>query len=73
MDAVDPTRTLQTVCGHRRPSTLRRNTSDDVPTHIEEDDLLGEDLVDYGATPEHSGMDINGPKEACCCSIRFWS
>jgi hypothetical protein len=26
---------------------------------MEEDDLLEEDLVDYGATPEHSGMDIN--------------
>jgi hypothetical protein len=26
---------------------------------MEEDDLLGEDLVDYGATPEHLGMDIN--------------
>jgi hypothetical protein len=26
---------------------------------MEEDDLLGEDLVDNGATPEHSGMDVN--------------
>jgi hypothetical protein len=26
---------------------------------MEEGDLLGEDLVDYGATPEHPGMDIN--------------
>jgi hypothetical protein len=26
---------------------------------MEEDDLLGEDLVDYKASPEHTGMDIN--------------
>jgi hypothetical protein len=26
---------------------------------MEEEDLLGEDLVDYGATLEHSGMDVN--------------
>jgi hypothetical protein len=30
-----------------------QDTSDDVPTPMEEDDLQGEDLVDYGATPEH--------------------
>jgi hypothetical protein len=35
------------------PSTLHQDTSDDVPTPMEEDDLQGEDLVDYGATPEH--------------------
>jgi len=37
---------------------LRQNTSDDTPTPMEEDNLLGEDLVDYGATSEHSGMDV---------------
>jgi hypothetical protein len=26
---------------------------------MEEDDLLGEDLVDYEASPEHPGMDVN--------------
>jgi hypothetical protein len=42
-----------------RPSTLRQDTSNDAPTPMEEDDLLREDLVDYGATPEHSGMNVN--------------
>jgi hypothetical protein len=41
------------------PSALRQDTSDDAPTHMEEDDLLREDLVDYGATIEHSCMDVN--------------
>ena len=36
-----------------KPSALHQDTSDDVPTPMEEDDLQGEDLVDYGATPEH--------------------
>jgi hypothetical protein len=27
--------------------------------NIEEDDLLGEDLVDYRASPEHPGVDVN--------------
>jgi hypothetical protein len=36
------------------PSTLHQDASNDVPTPMEEDDLQGEDLVDYGATPEHS-------------------
>jgi hypothetical protein len=66
---VDRPRTSQTICGHRGPSTLRQNTSDDVPTHIEEDDLLGEDLVDYGATPKHSGMDINVLMFSTNCTI----
>ena len=35
------------------PSALHQDTSDDVPTPMEEDDLQGEDLVEYGATPEH--------------------
>jgi hypothetical protein len=36
------------------PSALHQDTSNDVPTPMEEDDLQGEDLVDYGATPEPS-------------------
>jgi hypothetical protein len=35
------------------PSALHQDTSNDVPTPMEENDLQGEDLVDYGATPEH--------------------
>jgi hypothetical protein len=27
--------------------------------NIKEDDLLGGDLVDYGTSPEHLGMDVN--------------
>jgi hypothetical protein len=41
------------------PSTPHQDASDDVPTPMEEDDLLGEDLVDYEASPEHPGMDVN--------------
>jgi hypothetical protein len=36
------------------PSALHQDTSNNVPTPMEEDDMRGEDLVDYGATPEHS-------------------
>jgi hypothetical protein len=36
------------------PFALHQDTSNDVPTPMEEDDLQGEDLVDYGATAEHS-------------------
>jgi hypothetical protein len=35
------------------PSALHQDTSNDVLTPMEEDDLQGEDLVDYGTTPEH--------------------
>jgi hypothetical protein len=35
-------------------SALHKDTSNDAPTPMEEDDLQGEDLVDYGATLEHS-------------------
>jgi hypothetical protein len=35
------------------PSALHQDTSNDVPTPMEEDDLQEEDLVNYGATPEH--------------------
>jgi hypothetical protein len=33
------------------PSAPHQDASDDVPTLMEEDDLLGEDLVDYEASP----------------------
>jgi hypothetical protein len=36
-----------------RSSALHQDTSNDVPTPMEEDNLQGEDLVNYGATPEH--------------------
>jgi hypothetical protein len=36
------------------PSALHQDTSNDVSAPMEEDNLLGEDLVEYGATPEHS-------------------
>jgi hypothetical protein len=38
------------------PSALHQDTSNDVPTPMEEDDLQGEHLVDYGATPEHTKL-----------------
>jgi hypothetical protein len=41
------------------PSALHQDTSNDVPMPMKEDDLLGEDLVDYEASPEHPGMDVN--------------
>jgi hypothetical protein len=52
-------KTRPTVQGANRttpkdgPSALHQDTSNNVPTPMEEDDLQGEDLVDYGATPEH--------------------
>jgi hypothetical protein len=36
---------------------------------MEENDLLGEDLVDYEASPEHSGMDINVITFSADCNI----
>jgi hypothetical protein len=41
------------------PSTPYQDASDDILTSIEEDDLLGEDLVDYEASLERPGMDVN--------------
>jgi hypothetical protein len=41
------------------PSAPHQDASDDIPTSMEEDDLLGEDLVDYEASPERPGMDVN--------------
>jgi hypothetical protein len=43
----------------RGPSAVRQEASDYTPTSMEEDDLLGEDLVDYEASPERPGMDVN--------------
>jgi hypothetical protein len=36
---------------------------------MEEDDLLGEDLVDYEASPEHTSMDINVITFSADCTI----
>lgn len=46
------------------PSTPCQKAFDDAPAPMEEDnigeyDLLGDDLVDYGASPEHPVMDVN--------------
>jgi hypothetical protein len=40
-----------------------------MPTSMEEDDLLGEDLVDYEASPEHPGMDVNVITFSADCTI----
>jgi hypothetical protein len=50
-------------------AALHQNTSDDAPVPMEEDDLLGEDLVDYGAMPEHLGMDVNVIMFSTDCTI----
>jgi hypothetical protein len=36
---------------------------------MEEDDLLGEDLVDYEASPERPGMDVNVITFSADCTI----
>jgi hypothetical protein len=51
------------------PSALHQDASDDVSTPMEEDELLGEDLVDYEASPEHPGMDINVITFSADCTI----
>jgi hypothetical protein len=51
------------------PSTLHQDTSNDVSTPMEEDDLLGEDMVDYEASPEHTCMDINVITFSTNCTI----
>jgi hypothetical protein len=40
-----------------------------VSTPMEEDDLLGKDLVDYEASLEHPGMDINVITFSADCTI----
>jgi hypothetical protein len=41
------------------PFALHQDAFNNMSTPMEEDDLLGEDLVDYKASPEHTCMDIN--------------
>jgi hypothetical protein len=41
------------------PSAPHQEASNDMLTSMEEDDLLGEDLVNYEASPERPGMDVN--------------
>jgi hypothetical protein len=51
------------------PSAPHQDASDDVPTSMEEEDLLGEDLVDYEASPECPGMDVNVITFSTDCTI----
>jgi hypothetical protein len=51
------------------PSALHQDASDDMSTPMEEDDLLGEDLVDYKASLEHPDMDINVITFSADCNI----
>jgi hypothetical protein len=51
------------------PSATHQNASDDVPTPMEEDDLLGEDLVNYDGSPERPGMDVNVITFSADCTI----
>jgi hypothetical protein len=51
------------------PSAPRQGASDNIPTSMEEDDLLGEDLVDYEASPERPGMDVNVITFSANCTI----
>jgi hypothetical protein len=53
----------------RGPSAVHQEASDDTPTSMEEDDLLGEDLVDYEASPERPGMDVNVITFSADCTI----
>jgi hypothetical protein len=51
------------------PFAPHQDASDDVPTSMEEDDLLGEDLVDYEASLERPGMDVNVITFSVDCTI----
>ena len=51
------------------PSTVHQEASNDTSTSMEEDDLLGEDLVDYEASPERLGMDVNVITFSADCTI----
>jgi hypothetical protein len=53
----------------RGPSAIHQEASNDTPTSMEEDDLLGEDLVDYEASPERPGMDVNVITFSADCTI----
>jgi hypothetical protein len=50
-------------------SAPHQDASDDVPTPMEEDDLLGEDLVDYEASLERPSMDVNVITFSVDCTI----
>jgi hypothetical protein len=50
-------------------SAPHQDASDDVPTSMEEDDLLGEDLVDYEASPERPCMDVYVITFSADCTI----
>jgi hypothetical protein len=50
-------------------STPHQDTSNDVPMPMEEDGLLGEDLVDYEASLEHPGMNVNVITFSVDCTI----
>jgi hypothetical protein len=50
-------------------SAVHQEASDDTPTSMEEDDLLGEDLVDYEASPKRPGMDVNIITFSADCTI----
>ena len=51
------------------PSAPHQDASDDVLTSMQEDDLLGEDLVDYEASPERPCMDVNVITFSADCTI----
>jgi hypothetical protein len=51
------------------PSAPLQEASNDMPTSMEEDDLLGEDLVDYEASPKCSGMDVKVITFSVDCTI----
>jgi hypothetical protein len=51
------------------PSAPHQDASNDVPTPMEEDNLLGEDLVDYEASLERPGMDVNVITFSADCTI----
>jgi hypothetical protein len=51
------------------PSAPHQDAFDDVPTSMEEDDLLGEDLVDYEASPKRPCMDVNVITFSADCTI----
>jgi hypothetical protein len=52
------------------PSAPHQEASNDTSTSMEEDDLLGEDLVDYEASPERLGMDVNVITFSADCTCR---
>jgi hypothetical protein len=51
------------------PSAPHQEASNDTSTSMEEDDLLGEDLVDYEASPERPGMHVNVITFSADCTI----